>query len=296
MASSIPFEEAVETIPADKLREIIRLHGRDLIGEPARCAALLRDHCSEYRRETSVLIRALNEGIPATIVESEFGSPGLTSESLVRRLHENAGFSGEAAQWAVESWSKALGIRLENQPPSPPTPPPVPPPLPSQQALPYTAPVAPMSMPSALPPSPVLSYNPNLQGVPHNLQAESGDAERSIHWAWIAGLVSACYSLLVFLFTSGASLPPWVFLSVVEGGVATVGLAFGVLQKNRASAILLLTHQVLGLLIAWMEFPTSGWFLLHKLLLLPFLYFYGRAIQATFILHDLELRGQSRVN
>src|SRR5262250_2154922 len=100
-------ELRMDSVPLDRLREIVRTHGRSVIAEPARCAALLHDHCSEYRREASVLVGALREGIPAAILESETRRVPATAESLIHQLHQGAGFSSEAAKWAVNAWSTA---------------------------------------------------------------------------------------------------------------------------------------------------------------------------------------------
>jgi hypothetical protein len=247
----------MDRIPLDRLCDIVRTHGRSVIDEPAKCAALLHDHCSEYRREASVLVGALREGIPAAILESETRRVPVTAESLIQQLRQGAGFSTEAAEWAVDAWSIALGVALQPENPNPVTP----------------------AEPLPLKPPPLPSARPRAQV----------DAERWIDWGWKAGLISAGFTIVwaFFLAALGVSElepPPWLFVESLQNCAAIVGLSVGVRQRSRAAAILLLAYHVLGVLLTWNLLPDEGLFFVHKLLLLPFIFFYARAIHATFVL------------
>lgn len=48
--------------PREKLCEIIATYGRAVCDEPRRCEGLLKDYCSEYKREVFVLVSALLYG------------------------------------------------------------------------------------------------------------------------------------------------------------------------------------------------------------------------------------------
>jgi hypothetical protein len=101
----------MDTIPRQKLCEIISRYGSSLSDEPQRCEALLRDLCGQYRKEISALVSAVKEGIARELLSSDNSvSPEILLESLTQRLQENSALSEEAARWSVESWALALGV------------------------------------------------------------------------------------------------------------------------------------------------------------------------------------------
>jgi len=106
---SVPAE-----IPREKLKELMQRNGEALLQDPDRCEGLLRDHCGTHRREISALIGALEERIPMELKSSwqTAMTPEAMRARLVQRLEDNRGLAPEIADWAVESWSYALGVGL----------------------------------------------------------------------------------------------------------------------------------------------------------------------------------------
>ncbi|MGK7874155.1 MAG: hypothetical protein AB4426_12830 [Xenococcaceae cyanobacterium] len=104
-------------IPRQKLQELIATYSHSLCDEPQRCEALLRDFCGQYRREISVLIGALKEGVVKDLITSlgSITSPSTIPQAillarLTKRLKDNLALTEEAADWGVQSWALALGV------------------------------------------------------------------------------------------------------------------------------------------------------------------------------------------
>lgn len=96
------------------LRRIVAKYGNDLCSDVQRCRGLLKDLCGEYRREINVLINAVEERIPLDLLAAKNSMPPeLLLTKLAKRLEDNLGLTGEASQWAVDSWALALGIVTE---------------------------------------------------------------------------------------------------------------------------------------------------------------------------------------
>lgn len=93
--------------PRRVLGQLIFDHGPSLLNEPARVDAFLADLCAPYHCERFLLIHALQEriSVPQWPVAHWLGQ-------CSQRLQQRYCFSAEAAAWAVESWSLALGIAL----------------------------------------------------------------------------------------------------------------------------------------------------------------------------------------
>ena len=104
-------------LPRQKLREIVERHGASVVENPRRCAGLLRDYCNEYRREVSVLVMALEEHVPADLLDATHaGTPrAVLLAKLVARLSDHLAMSEGAARWAVNSWAFALGVVTREQ-------------------------------------------------------------------------------------------------------------------------------------------------------------------------------------
>ena len=101
-------------IPRQVLRQLLEDCGPVLLNEPERVSALLADLCGSYPRERFLLIHALQERIPFELQNQPQGSI-VHVLRLSQRLQKRYGFSAEAAQWAVESWSLALKITAPAQ-------------------------------------------------------------------------------------------------------------------------------------------------------------------------------------
>lgn len=99
--------------PRQKLREIIRQHGRAIVENPRRCENLLRDYCGEFRREISVLTMALEEHAVADLLNASSASAlprKVMLARLAQRLCDNLALSERAARWSIESWAWAFGL------------------------------------------------------------------------------------------------------------------------------------------------------------------------------------------
>ena len=102
----------MNNLPRQKLIEIIRRHGREIIAEPRRCEGLMRDNFPAHRREIAVLKTALEERVPADLLDSGKGlSPrGALLARLAARLHDEVAMEASAARWTVHTWALALGV------------------------------------------------------------------------------------------------------------------------------------------------------------------------------------------
>lgn len=93
------------------LSDMLTQYGSDLCEDVRRCRGLLNDLCPERPGERSVLIAALEEGVPRDLRARSSGEP---RELLVARLGERLVASrlypASVARWAVESWADALGV------------------------------------------------------------------------------------------------------------------------------------------------------------------------------------------
>jgi hypothetical protein len=106
-------EEQVE-VPREKLRQILEKNGEWILQDPDRVEGLLRDHCGSYRKEISALVAALHERVPVELKGSwqSAMTPDAMRARMVKRLEDNRGQAPNVAEWAVDTWSYALGIGL----------------------------------------------------------------------------------------------------------------------------------------------------------------------------------------
>ncbi len=102
----------MNNLPRQKLLEIIRRHGREIIGEPRRCEGLMRDHFPAHRREIAVLTSALEERIPADLLAalSTRTPRRALLARLAARLHDDVAMEAGAARWTVHTWALALEV------------------------------------------------------------------------------------------------------------------------------------------------------------------------------------------
>jgi tetratricopeptide (TPR) repeat protein len=107
-------------IPLANLCSVINKYGVAILDDPIKVEELLNDMSEgNYKSERDVLMNALQDNIPQELLKSQ-RSAGLRNISsryknrlrFRKRLIENYGIPEDLAQWAVESWVKALGIRL----------------------------------------------------------------------------------------------------------------------------------------------------------------------------------------
>ena len=102
----------MNNLPRQKLLEIVRRHGREIIDAPRRCEGLMRDNFPAHRREIAVLTSALEERVPADLLATATSRTpqGVLLARLAARLHEDLAMEASAARWTVHTWALALGV------------------------------------------------------------------------------------------------------------------------------------------------------------------------------------------
>lgn len=102
----------MNNLPRQKLLEIVRRHGREIINAPRRCEGLMRDNFPSHRREIAVLTSALEERIPAELLAAGNSRmpKGALLARLAARLHDDVAMEASAARWTVHTWALALDI------------------------------------------------------------------------------------------------------------------------------------------------------------------------------------------
>ena len=101
-------------VPREKLKELMEKNGEGLLQDRDRCEGLLKDYCGGHRREISAIVGALEERIPLDLKSSwqTAMTPEAMRARLVQRLEDNRGLAPEIANYAVDTWSYALGVGL----------------------------------------------------------------------------------------------------------------------------------------------------------------------------------------
>jgi hypothetical protein len=101
-------------VPREKLKELLEKNGDSLLQDRDRCEGLLKDYCGAHRREISAIVGALEERIPLELKSSwqTAMTPEAMRARLVQRLEDNRGLAPEIANYAVDTWSYALGVGL----------------------------------------------------------------------------------------------------------------------------------------------------------------------------------------
>jgi hypothetical protein len=95
----------------EQLAKMVATYGRDIVDDPRRCEALLRDLCAALPREVNILVSALRSGLPGQLAASAPSVPvPMRVAQLADHLRDSQGLTPEAALWAVESWAVALGV------------------------------------------------------------------------------------------------------------------------------------------------------------------------------------------
>lgn len=99
-------EEVIE-----QLQKMIRRYGTSLCEDSRRCEGMLRDLCSQHRREVNVLVLALREHVVTELLKTPPGVPlQIVLTRLSQRLQNDWSIQIEAAQWATRVWAEALGL------------------------------------------------------------------------------------------------------------------------------------------------------------------------------------------
>lgn len=102
-------------MPRQQLHYIITHYGRSICDEPKRCEALLKDLCPQHKREVNLLVGALREGVAKELLKPNQLLPiEMVISRLSQKLYDELGFDSGLAQWAVESWALALGVKFNS--------------------------------------------------------------------------------------------------------------------------------------------------------------------------------------
>lgn len=101
--------------PRQVLCDLLIKHGVSLSKDFTRCSGLLRDQCGEFNLETTVLLTAMEEGIPSSLIEqSENSAPEILIGRLISQMQDNRQLTYMTARWVVESWAMAIGINFSS--------------------------------------------------------------------------------------------------------------------------------------------------------------------------------------
>jgi len=101
----------MQDVPRQKLIEIVTRFGPQLCDDPKRCEGLLRDYCGSHKREITILVAAIREGVPVELRGSQGAIPhDVLLERCAQRLRNNVGVVPHLARWSVETWALALGV------------------------------------------------------------------------------------------------------------------------------------------------------------------------------------------
>src|SRR5260370_31618131 len=100
------------------MNERMENNGDSLLQHRGRSEGLLNDYCGGHRRAISRLVGALEERVPLELKSSwqTAMTPEAMRARLVQRLEDNRGLAPEIANYAVDTWSFALGVGLGRSP------------------------------------------------------------------------------------------------------------------------------------------------------------------------------------
>ena len=97
--------------PPRTLKRLLKQYGQELIDDPRRTEALLRDHCGQHTREIFVLVNAQKQRVPSELLAAPPWMPRqAVSSRLSRLLQTKLALTEDAADWAVASWATALDL------------------------------------------------------------------------------------------------------------------------------------------------------------------------------------------
>jgi hypothetical protein len=104
----IPEPSELHTLAS--LCAVINMHGRPILDEPEKVAALLEEMSQgDYQKERNALVLALKDRVPQELVKPHWGFTWVsTSANLKKQLQEKHGMSDDLAGWVIETWAKAL--------------------------------------------------------------------------------------------------------------------------------------------------------------------------------------------
>jgi tetratricopeptide (TPR) repeat protein len=107
---TIPEASKLHTLAS--LCAVINMHGRSILDEPDKVAALLDEMShGDYELERKALIIGLKDNVPQELLKPQKGFAWVsTSTHLKKQLKEKHGMSDDLAMWVIETWAKALDM------------------------------------------------------------------------------------------------------------------------------------------------------------------------------------------
>lgn len=97
--------------PQRTLKRLLKQYGQELIDDPRRTEALLRDLCGQHTREIFVLVNAQKQRVPNELRAAPAWMPRqATFSRLSRGLQTKLALTEDAADWAVAAWASALDL------------------------------------------------------------------------------------------------------------------------------------------------------------------------------------------
>jgi SH3-like domain-containing protein len=97
--------------PQRTLKRLLKQYGQELIDDPRRTEALLRDLCGQHTREIFVLVNAQKQRVPNDLLTAPAWMPRQATYSrLSRLLQTKLALTEDAADWAVAAWAAALDL------------------------------------------------------------------------------------------------------------------------------------------------------------------------------------------
>ena len=102
--------EACELHTMASLCCIINMHGRSILDEPDKVAALLNELShGDFEPERNALIIGLKDKVPQELVKPHKGFNWVSTPTRLKKLlKEHHGMSDDVAGWVIETWAKAL--------------------------------------------------------------------------------------------------------------------------------------------------------------------------------------------
>jgi outer membrane lipoprotein SlyB len=95
---------------AEAIDRLYKEFGKELLNQPTKLRNLLRDEEPDAKSEISILVRALDEGVPQDLLRVDEREPAQAHISrLVKKMQER-GFAPEASAAAVRTWARGLGV------------------------------------------------------------------------------------------------------------------------------------------------------------------------------------------
>lgn len=102
--------------PPRTLKRLLRQYGQELIDDPRRTEALLRDYCGQHTREIFVLVNAQKQRVPTELLAAPAWMPRQATYSrLSRMLQSKLALTDDAADWAVAAWANALELEAQSK-------------------------------------------------------------------------------------------------------------------------------------------------------------------------------------